>query len=102
MAGEYNDWLIHKADQCISRMRQSDAIANAGAMQKFALAKRAEQGLAGLRLVRELGDLVDEFIERRVPVGAAQVQVHGRRRKEFAEARIHLLHAAILDRGARG
>jgi hypothetical protein len=97
MTGENDDWLIHQAHQGVPRVGQSDPITYAGAMKKFALLQRAQKGFAGFGLFGQLRDLIDEFIEHGIPVGARQIQVYSRRGKQLADGRMRFFHGGILD-----
>jgi hypothetical protein len=54
-------------------------------MQEFTLLQCAKQRFAGFRLFGQLWDLVNELIKHRIPIGACQIQVHSRRRKQFGD-----------------
>ena len=67
MPAKHHDRLVHQAHQGIARVRQRDAVADAGAVQLLALMQRAQQRLPGLRLLGELGNLIDQFARARSP-----------------------------------
>jgi hypothetical protein len=85
MAAENENRMIHEADEGVPRVGKGDAIANASAVELFAVLQGAQERFAGLRLARDLFDLADEFRKHFVAPIAGKVQVDGFRRKHFAE-----------------
>ncbi len=95
MTPKHNDRPVHQPRQGIARVRQGDAVADARAMELFALLQRPQQRLSRRRLFRKLGDLIDQLAQHPIPVSACQPQRYGRRRKQAAqEHRVCVLHGA--------
>jgi hypothetical protein len=86
MTTEDNYRPFHETDERVTGVGKSDAVADAGAVKLLAFLEGLEEALAGLGLVGEFGDELDEFVEDLITVAAPEVQSDGRGSHEAADA----------------
>src|SRR5215831_11497265 len=68
MTPKHDDRMVYESHQRVSRMRQSDAVTDACAVQLLSLMQRSQQRQALRRLILQLGDLVNKLLEHRFAI----------------------------------
>ena len=76
MPPEHDDRLIHETDQGVARVRQRDAVADAGAVELLALQEGAQQRFTHLRLAANAWNLARQFVEHGFAGYARQLQFY--------------------------
>lgn len=73
-----DDRFFDQPDEGVAGVRQGHAVADSRAVKLLAFLEGAEEGLARFRLVGNLGDLCDQFVEHLVAPASDQPQFNGR------------------------
>src|SRR6185437_8322857 len=78
-------------------MRQRHAITDARAVQLLAFTQRAQQRLPRLRLLRNLGDLIHQFLQHALAIRAFQIQMDASWRQQLTQDNRTRVFHLVLD-----
>ncbi len=85
MTAEDDDGTVHHADEGIPSVRQGDTITDSSGVEILTLLQGAEESLFGSGLAGDAGDMLDQFRQDGVTIGAPELELDGGRGQQVGQ-----------------